>query len=57
MLCNKIECCNVAVCDFGEKLCKVGYYGEAYKHIPTYDPDGSGRLSLVKDIGLWQTSK
>ena len=57
MFCNKIECCNVATCQFNEKQCKVGYYGTAHTHIPTYDPNSAGKLFLVKDIGLWQTSK
>ena len=53
MYCDKFECCNVAACHFNEKLCKVGYYGEAYKHTD----DGNNKLHLVKRTGLWQTSK
>ena len=57
MFCNKIDCCNVATCQFNQKQCKAGYYGTAHTHIPTYDPNGAGKLFLVKDIALWQTSK
>ena len=57
MFCSNVECCNVATCQFSEKPCKVGYWGKAHTHIPTYDPNSAGKLFLVKDIGLWQTSK
>ena len=56
IFCNNFECCNVATCQFNEKMCKVGYYGKAHKEIPIYDPNAGGKLFLVKETGLWQTS-